>query len=183
MRIMKAEKRAYILLSLIQFLLGVYLLIKPEASFSCVCCITGGMLVVYGIIKLIGYFTEDMYNLAFQFDFAIGIILAVVGCLLLFRWQHIMELFPVYVGILILVDGMFKIQTALDARRFGLDKWWLILILAVAAGAAGVVLLIRPAEAAKLMMRLTGINLLIDGILNLWVVFYTVREWKNIETK
>lgn len=177
---MKAEKRAYILLSLIQFLLGVYLLIRPENSFSFVCHVTGGVMVVYGIIKLIGYFTKDMYELAFQFDFAIGIISALLGCLLLFQWEHIMKLFPTFVGVLILIDGVFKIQTSLDARRFGLKKWWLILVLAMAAGAAGFVLLVKPIEATKLIMQLIGLNLMIDGVLNLWVVFYTVKEWKRM---
>ena len=175
----KIEKRAYILLSVIQFLLGAYLLIRPENSFLLVCYITGGVLIVYGIIKLIGYFTRDMYELAFQFDFAMGILSAVIGCLLLFHWEHIMKLFPTFVGVLILIDGVFKIQTAMDARRFGLSKWWLILILAVAAGVAGFILLAKPIEATKLIMQLVGMNLMIDGGLNLWVVFYTVKEWKR----
>ena len=142
----KAEKRAYIVLSVVQFVLGAYLIARPEQSFSIACYAIGTVLVVYGIIKLIGYFTKDMYQLAFQFDFA---------------------------------DGVFKIQTALDARRFGLSKWWLILIWAIAAGAAGLVLLARPVEATKLIMQLVGINLMIDGGLNLWVVLYTVKEHRN----
>ena len=72
-----------------------------------------------------------------------------------------------------------KIQTALDARRFGLSKWWLILIWAIAAGVAGFVLLARPVEATELIMQLVGLNLMIDGGLNLWVVLYTVKEHKN----
>ena len=175
----KAEKRAYIVLSVAQFALGAYLIARPEQSFSIACYAIGTVLVVYGIIKLIGYFTKDMYQLAFQFDFAMGILSAIVGCLPLFHWEHILRAFPTFVGILILIDGVFKIQTALDARRFGLSKWWLILIWAIAAGAAGLVLLARPVEATKLIMQLVGINLMIDGGLNLWVVLYTVKEHRN----
>ena len=177
---LKAEKRAYVVLSVIQFILGGYLIIKPMQSFSIACYVIGTMLVVYGIIKLIGYFTKDMYQLAFQFDFAMGILSAVVGCLLLFHWEHILRVFPTFVGILILIDGVFKIQTALDARRFGLNKWWLILILAISAGVAGFVLLARPVEVTQLVMQLVGLNLMIDGGLNLWVVLYTVKEHRNL---
>ena len=158
----KAEKRAYIVLSVAQLALGAYLIARPEQSFSIACYAIGTVLVVYGIIKLIGYFTKDMYQLAFQFDFAMGILSAIVGCLLLFHWEHILRAFP-----------------TLDARRFGLSKWWLILIWAIAAGAAGLVLLARPVEATKLIMQLVGINLMIDGGLNLWVVLYTVKEHRN----
>ena len=176
---LKAEKRAYIILSAIQLILGGYLIARPMQSFSIACYVIGTVLVVYGIIKLIGYFTKDMYQLAFQFDFAMGILSAVVGCLLLCHWEHILKVFPTFVGILILIDGVFKIQTALDARRFGLSKWWLILIWAIAAGVAGFVLLARPVEATELIMQLVGLNLMIDGGLNLWVVLYTVKEHKN----
>ena len=87
---LKAEKRAYIILSAIQLILGGYLIARPMQSFSIACYVIGTVLVVYGIIKLIGYFTKDMYQLAFQFDFAMGILSAVVGCLLLFHWEHIL---------------------------------------------------------------------------------------------
>ena len=57
----KAEKRAYIVLSVAQLALGAYLIARPEQSFSIACYAIGTVLVVYGIIKLIGYFTKDMY--------------------------------------------------------------------------------------------------------------------------
>ena len=49
----KAEKRAYIVLSVVQFVLGAYLIARPEQSFSIACYAIGTVLVVYGIIKLI----------------------------------------------------------------------------------------------------------------------------------
>lgn len=49
----KAEKRAYIVLSVAQFALGAYLIARPEQSFSIACYAIGTVLVVYGIIKLV----------------------------------------------------------------------------------------------------------------------------------
>ena len=49
----KAEKRAYIVLSVAQLALGAYLIARPEQSFSIACYAIGTVLVVYGIIKLI----------------------------------------------------------------------------------------------------------------------------------
>ena len=135
----KAEKRAYIVLSVVQFVLGAYLIARPEQSFSIACYAIGTVLVVYGIIKLIGYFTKDMYQLAFQFDLAMGIFSLVAGCIFLFRTEWIAELIPAFIGVIVLIDAVFKIQTSLDAKRFGISKWWLILILAVIAGALGAI--------------------------------------------
>jgi len=176
---MKAEKRAYILLSLIQLVLGAYLIAQPQQSFSVICYLIGGVMIVYGVIKLIGYFTWDMYQLAYQHDFAMGVLFVVIGCLLIFRWEQLMRLFPTIIGLLVLIDGVFKIQTALDARRFGLSKWWLILILAIASGVAGFILLLYPIDVGLILMQLVGLNLMIDGGLNLWVVVYTVAIVQN----
>ena len=36
-----------------------------------------------------------------------------------------------------IADGLFKIQIAVDAKRFGIQAWWLILVLAALAGGVG----------------------------------------------
>ena len=58
-------------------------------------------------------------------------------------------------GIAILADGLFKIQIAMDARRFGIGTWWLILCLAVLTGFVGLLVVFRPAESARLPSSLT----------------------------
>ncbi|MFQ9732082.1 MAG: hypothetical protein ACLT8X_11075 [Mediterraneibacter faecis] len=35
--------------------------------------------MAYGIIKMIGYFSKDLYCLAFQYDLACGIFLIILG--------------------------------------------------------------------------------------------------------
>lgn len=80
---------------------------------------------------------------------------------------------------MILTDAVFKIQTSLDAKRFGLRKWWLILLIAALAGIAGFLLIIYPQESSRLIIMFVGLNLIIDGILNLWIVTYTVRIMKQ----
>lgn len=180
MKLFRVEKAAYCILSVIASVIGVYLMINPNHSFSAICHLVGAVLIIYGIIKLLGYFTDDMYNLAFQFDLAMGIFSCVLGFMLLFHSEYIMKLLPTFVGVLILIDGVFKIQTSIDAKRFGLTKWWLILVFAIIAVAAGIILVIRPISATLFVMRLIGLNLLIDGGMNLIVVLYTVKE-RNIK--
>ena len=154
-------------------------MIRPQSAFSIVCHLIGAIMIIYGIIKLVGYFTRDIYQLAFQFGFAMGIFSIVIGCILLFWANTILELFPALIGVLIMIDGVFKIQTALDARRFGLTKWWLILFIAILAGAAGCLLIVHPMETSLVIMRQIGLNIIIDGALNLWVTLYTVRADKR----
>ena len=68
-----------------------------------------------------------------------------------------------------------QVQTALDARRFGLNTWWLMLILAVATGAVGALLALNPATGAESLTRLLGISLLAEGALNLCVAVCAIK--------
>ena len=113
----------------------------------------GIMLILYGAIKISGYFTRDAFCLAFQFDLAFGI--------------------------LILADALFKIQMSVDAKRFGLALWWQILLVALVTGVIGVLVFIRPCEAAATMMALVGFSILLEGILNLWVGILTIKIIKS----
>lgn len=38
-----------------------------------------------------------------------------------------MNFICVILGIAVLSDGLFKMQMSLDAKRFGIREWWLIL--------------------------------------------------------
>ena len=51
----------------------------------------------------------------------------------------------------------------------------MILLFAVLAVAAGILLIIRPAQAAKVLTVFLGISVLADGILNLIVALLTVK--------
>ena len=82
-------------------------------------------------------------------------------------------------GIPVLADGLFKIQIALDSRRLGIRRWWLILILAVLTCAVGIVLVFRPAVGILAMTVFMGVSLLLDGILNLCVALFTVKIVAN----
>ena len=87
----------------------------------------GAVSIVFGIIKLMGYFSKDVYRLAFQFDLALGIAMIVLGAVEVIRPRLLLGLLPVVLGIIVLVDGLFKIQTALDSKRFGLKSGGLAL--------------------------------------------------------
>lgn len=71
------------------------------------------------------------------------------------------------VGILALMDGLLKVQTTLDAKRFGLTEWWLIGVTALLTVLFGLLLVVNPFGSAVLLLRFMGITLLCEGILNL----------------
>lgn len=170
------EKIIYSILSVIWMGIGVFFIARPEQSTLYICQLVGIILILYGGVKIFGYFLHDMYQLAFQFDFATGIFSALIGVLLVARTEHVYLLLTTFISVFIIMDGLLKIQIALDARRFGLNKWWIILGLAIIVSVVGILLLIKPVLATDVAVGLIGLNLLFNGILNLWVILYTVKS-------
>ena len=178
-RQLKIAKNGYIIMSLLFVILGICLIIWPDCSLKLFCTLIGIMLIAYGCIKIVGYFSKDYYCLAFQFDLAFGILLIAVGAIIIARREQVVNLIFAIFGILTLADELFKIQMSMDAKRFGLSLWWRILVVAVLTGILGVLLLIRPFDAAEIMMILVGVSFLFEGILNLCVAIYTIKILEN----
>ncbi len=176
---MKAAKIGYIVVSSLLCVLGILLMIFPGFSAEVIGVISGIMLLVFGVVKLVGYFSRDLYRLAFQYDLAFGILLIALGVMILVRPESLMAFICITMGLYILADGLFKIQIAAEAKRFGIRVWWLILIFAIAAGICGLVLMLRPGAGSRLLMTLLGLSLLSEGILNLSTVITAVKIIKN----
>ena len=89
---LKIVKNVYIIMSLLFCALGIFLMAKPESSVRMLCVLMGTMLILYGIIKVSGYFTRDAFCLAFQFDLAFGILLMAVGVIMIARKNFAVDL-------------------------------------------------------------------------------------------
>lgn len=176
---MKTAKCGYILISVLLCILGLMIIIFPSISGNVICYILGGLMTVYGIIKLVGYFSKDLYRLAFQYDLAFGCLTMFIGIIMLAHPEGVMSFIFALIGIIILADGLFKIQMSLDAKGFGIESWWLILLFAVITGIFGLLLLLCPLWSMKVLMVFLGIALLADGLLTLFVALYTIKIVKN----
>lgn len=172
---MKAAKIGCFIMSGLQFVLGIVLIVWPMMSAAVLCRLLGASLLAYGIVKIIGYCSRDLYRLAFQFDLAFGVLSAAVGLILLLRPVEALNLVMLLVGILVLTDGLFKLQTALDAKGFGVKRWWLVLTAAVLAGAAGILLILNPNAGIRPAMVLLGICLAVDAVLGFVVAFLLIK--------
>lgn len=172
---MRAAKAGYILVSLVLCLFGGRLLILGDLSVPFIGRTAGIGMVVFGGVKLLGYFSRDLFRLAFQYDLAFGLLLIVLGILALLRPGRMLTTLCAFMGCTVLADGLFKVQISMEARRFGIQKWWLILAAAVTTGGVGLALALHPWESARLLTALLGLALLADGLLSLITVLSTVK--------
>ena len=176
---MKTAKIGYFVISVLFCVLGIVLITSPGTSVVWLGRLLGVGMIVFGAIKLVGYFSRDLFRLAFQYDLAFGILLIALGIVTLARPNGAMSFLCIVFGIPVLADGLFKIQISLDAKRFGIGQWWLVLLLAALTCVIGLLLVIRPSDAARALMVLMGISLLLDGILNICVAWFCVKFVRN----
>ncbi|MGI6176834.1 MAG: HdeD family acid-resistance protein [Eubacterium sp.] len=178
MKIVKSAKYAYVTVSAAMAVIGAVLTGSPSIGADYALKLVGIVCVVFGIVKFVGFFSQDLFGLAFQYDLAEGIITVIAGIFSLTKPERTPEALAAVVGMIALVDGSFKVQTSLDARKFGMRYWGMILFLAALTASFGLALLFGDAE-GETAIEDTGMALIVTGLQNIWMVFYTVRLFRG----
>lgn len=174
--VVKSAKIINVISAGLMSLAGLLLLVIPDLETMVAQRIVLGILFgLTGAAKIFGYFSNDLYRLAFQFDLAIGIFCILLTLLTELMPEYAFGTLPIIFAVYVSLDGLLKIQTSVDARRFGMKSWIVMLITAVVLfGAGGFALgavlaqLLRPTA-------VVGIALTVDGLENIWITAFTVR--------
>lgn len=168
MKLIKFARTGYILISVLFYISGIVYIVMPSINKKAAIIAGGLILIVYGIIKIVGYLSKDLYCLAFQYDFACGLFLIVLGIVVLIIGSKFKVHLLSGLGILILLDSLLCIQTSIDAKKFGLYSWSAILVLSILSGMLGVILIVTNAKI------IVGCSLLAEGFMRHYVVRCTV---------
>ena len=161
---MKIAKYGYILLSIVLCALGIIRITMPKFSVETFSILCGVVFIAFGCIRVIGFYAKDLYRLAFQYDFEFGILMIILGLLIFMKPGSLTSMTCVLLGALVLADALFKIRTMLEAKRFGIEKWWLLLIIAIVTSILGGALVFYFGEKLAVLL---GITLIAEGILSL----------------
>ena len=96
--LMRTAKIGYIVMSIIFIIVGLLFVIHPVDSLMVIEKILGVSMLLFGVIKIIGYFSKDLFRLAFQYVLEFGIILMVLGLVMLIKpVQSLKTLFSISV--------------------------------------------------------------------------------------
>ena len=61
----KAAKIGYIMISILLCVLGIVVIAMADFSVMLLCRLGGGIMVLFGLVKIVGYCSKDLYRLAF----------------------------------------------------------------------------------------------------------------------
>ena len=181
MEILKKLKTNVMISSLLCIVIGIVLVIWPDLTMEIACLAIGAVLLVGGIIRLISYFTARDGSVYSQMNLIFGIVLIVVGGLILWQWDKVLEIVPIIVGIVIVLHGINDLRQAYTLFKNKYDKWWVAMILGLLTAAFGVLLILNPFAALDTVVILIGIFLIFDGISVIWITSRIYRTAKVME--
>lgn len=181
MNVFKRIKWTYVLLSVFLLVLGILLVANPDTSMITICRILGGCALAVGVVKIVLYFVREVEGVAIRYDFAVGAFCIILGALLLWRAPTMVGFLSVVIGLLILVDSVFKLQVAIDSRRMGAATWWVTLLFTCVCMVMGGLLVFDPFSGQQVLATVMGISLIADGLQNLCTVIYAAVFVKDVK--
>lgn len=179
MKRLRFARDGYILISVAFYAAAVLYMLLPDSPPKVLCIVSGILLVLYGIIKVVGFFAKDLYCLAFQYDLALGIMLMLLGVAVLIFHVRAEPYLAVGLGWFSLLEGLLKVQMARDAKDFGLETWGRILGAGLVTAVLSACLIFTAANNAAGVHILAGCTLLALGAMDHAVVLYTVKSGRK----
>ena len=155
---------------------------RAVSVLSALGIILGIGLVLFGVVELIAYFSGSAPLILSRNVLAGGIFFIILGVLVLTNPLGLMNFICIVIGVGILADSLFKLQSVLDVRQFmSRGSWWLVFAALLLSVLAGILLVFWPGESGRALIVLLGIGLLLNGAFNIFDVVYVTRYVKEFK--
>lgn len=156
--------------SCVMCLEGFTLLFVQNMSDVALKVVISTFFIIIGAAKLLGYFSNDLYRLAFQFDFAIGVFFVLLGGLT--YHPLVFQNMPIIICFFGLISALLKVQTSFDARKFGMKMWLGMMLSAIVVVIASIAAALVSINQIKWT---TYVLFVLLGALDAWFTMYTVK--------
>ncbi len=176
MEILKGKKRVFAISGLIFLVLGVLMCIWPVGVTGVMCVLAGIALLASGGWKVWGYFKKKKYALPERLDFAAAALQAMLGLVMIVKTKEISVLVPPILGVMVLVNCVFQIQTALELKAKNSKGWWYYLAAASVCALIALVMMFDPFGNYRLVSIFMGIAFIADGLTDIWTALY-LKGW------
>ena len=173
--IVKEAKITHVAASLLLLVAGVMFMAWTDLDKEALRWILGGVFAVMGVARILGYYANDLYRLAFQYDLALGVFCIIFAVLIVISPARAQVVLPYAIGLYVLLDGLLRMQTAFDAKAFGMKQWWGLLTSSTLVSIFGVLVLLGMGSGSFSSQLLFGLALALDGAENVWNTMGTMR--------
>ena len=173
----KSFSTSFIISALIGFLLGLIMVIWPEASRLVICYGVGALLLLYGLVRIFAQWNATGF-LSLGSGSLAGLLYLLLGLLLLLKTDVMLALFGTVLGLLIIADSIIKLQISYQLRGSHIGSFRRNGICALVMLVLGIVMLFNPFSGIKAMTIFIGVIFMLDGIVD-FIIALDVRRYLN----
>lgn len=165
-----------IIISVITFLLGLIIFVKPDATIKSIAIIMGIILIIMGSGPIVDLIRSEEKKLSFAI--APSIILYVIAFVLFFSPELLVSIIPILIGISLIMSSAYKLQNIYNIKKMGnvFNMWTLIITLIILV--LGLLLIINPFGGALAITKVIGICLMVYSVLDI-IDSYLLKRLTN----
>ncbi len=150
---------------------GCFLAFCKEELLEKAVLIIGALLTVFAIVFGVLTLSHKTRGASFFFRMTFAILALIGGVVTMILREGAISIVLDIAGLLLIIDGSFKLQTTVRMKTFYNPIWWIMLVISVLSILGGFFMVKGGIDNTVLRSVLLGTTLVIDGIGNLLSTF------------
>lgn len=160
------SKIGNILLCIAEIIVGVLLLVNPDAVTSAFIIGAGAVMILTGIVFCTLYFVGEAEKMVIKQLLFKGLLLIILGVLCVTQYGVLLAALPfvtwVY-AIAMLILAAYKVQCTVDILRLSGIRWYFPAISAALAVVLALFILLNPNTAMNIVWGFMGVSIILEG--------------------
>lgn len=159
-------------------ILGLIIAYNPNTTFQIISYILGGILIAYGVVKIIEYLKMKDASTLYNNELSYGVIAVLLGIVVIICSGMIEILLRILVGIWIVYSGIMRFGIAIKLQKFNSDNkiWVPVLFISITMLLSGIYIIASPGA----VIMTIGIIMVVYGIMDIIEEIIFMRNVKDI---
>ena len=165
----KSVRWSLLFIGVITIVIGVAMVMYPDTASDTIVKILGGIMGVSAIISILGYLIDRAKGLTSFTSLLVGAVMLIMGAVLYFKPNTFVEFLGYIFAVIVLVQGLNLIVEGLGSKKYKNSHWGQTLLMGLISVGLAVLVFINPFGSFKALMIMTGVALILAGIMNVFV--------------
>ena len=176
---MKAVHWGYLLFALTLVVLG-FCFIAFETALNYLAITIGVLVCIAAILQFVFAMAATNRQLKFYIRISVAVLTLSAGVVTFVAQESAIAVLTTLFGLLLIIDGAFKLQTTIQSKRYHVAGWWILLGIAVTTILGGFFLTKFAPDSQSLLALLLGLVLIVDGAGNFFSLYYVSTYEHNM---
>ncbi len=165
----KNVRWSLLFIGVLTVVIRVAMVMYPDTASDTIVRILGGIMAVAAVFSIIGYLLDRARGRNAFTSLFVGALMLIMGAVLYFNPASFVEFLGYIFAALVLVQGINLIVEAFSSKKYETSHWGQTLLMGLICVIMAVIIFINPFAEFRMLMIITGIALIVAGLLNIFV--------------